>query len=99
MNNNNNNNNTTTYDVWRFSFRSTSTVEDILDKLEGWNRNDVQQIQLEHSKDHSLRKLLLHSENPVKLKEKVQSIKSVYILSVSVIIHTNCYCLLYNFNE
>ncbi|VVC35810.1 Hypothetical protein CINCED_3A025111 [Cinara cedri] len=55
------------------NFKSTITVEDVFDKLEGWNRYDGQQIQLEHSKDHSLRKLLLHSENPVKLKEKVQS--------------------------
>lgn len=69
-----------THDVFLFfffcphTFRSTSTVEDIFDKLEGWNKNDVQQIQFEHSKDHSLRKLLLRSENPIKLKEKVQSI-------------------------
>lgn len=58
-----------------FSFRSTSTVEDIFDKLEGWHQNDARPIQLDHLKDHSLRKLLLHSENPVKLKEKVQSIE------------------------
>lgn len=96
---NNNSNNTIIYDIRRFSYRSTSTVEDILEKLEGWNRNDVQQIPLEHSKDHSLRKLLLYSENPVKLKEKVQSIGLVYVLSVSVIILTNCYCLLDHFNE
>ncbi|XP_050059565.1 gamma-tubulin complex component 2-like [Aphis gossypii] len=57
------------------SFKSTSTVEDIFDKLEIWNRNDSQQIPLEHSKEYTLRKLLLHSENPVKLKEKVQSIE------------------------
>ncbi|XP_001949102.3 gamma-tubulin complex component 2 [Acyrthosiphon pisum] len=56
------------------SFKSTSTVEDIFDKLEVWNRNDAQQIQLEHSKEHLLRKLLLHSDNPVKLKEKVECI-------------------------
>lgn len=58
-----------------FSFRSTSSVEDIFCKLEGWNRFDVQQVQLEHSKDHALRKLLLRSENSVKLKEKVHSIE------------------------
>lgn len=56
-------------------FRSTSTVENIFYKLEGWNHNESQQIQLEHSKDHSLRKLLLQSDNPVKLKEKIQSIE------------------------
>lgn len=52
------------------SFKSNSTVEDVFDKLEVWSRNDAQQIQLEHSNEHSLRKLLLHSDNPVKLKEK-----------------------------
>lgn len=56
-------------------YRSTSTVEDVFEKLEGWNRNDTLPIQLEHSKDHSLRKLLLHAENPVKLKEKSQNIE------------------------
>lgn len=63
--------------------RSTSTVEDIFDKLEIWNRNDSQQVPLEHSKEYTLRKLLLHSENPVKLKEKVQSIELVYIVVFS----------------
>lgn len=64
-------------------FRSTVTVEDIFDKLEGWNRNDVQ---LEHSKDYTIQKLLLHSENPIELKEKVQSIELVNILLHFVLI-------------
>ncbi|XP_050523882.1 gamma-tubulin complex component 2-like [Daktulosphaira vitifoliae] len=57
------------------SFRSTSTVQDIIEKLEGWNRSDKNTPHI--SRDALLQKILPHSENPHKFNEKLKKIGNV----------------------
>ncbi|XP_050430669.1 gamma-tubulin complex component 2-like [Adelges cooleyi] len=59
-------------------FRSNSTVDDIIEKLEGWKRNDHNIHEI--SKDQILQKLLSRSENPEMLKEKLKSMGKVKLV-------------------